>query len=563
MAIPYSPILGDTIPGFIAGDVIRVPFVMNPAVSWGDTNLKKFSLKIMPYENATEENTITTAMDKPETETNELEFDISNLTLDFGQYYKFQLAYSDDNTSNLKYSAVAIGKCIGNTVPTAKILDKGESGQEEGSEEELGSSTSNMGIYIGKVEGLSESEPIYSYRFDVSETTTDFSDLSQTTGEVLYKEDEVMKFQLQHNPEGENEILLRFSFTTINGYVGTSETYIIKSEPESPLATESIEILQQEEDAIENGYIKIKTKTLTGKYILERTEDGVNYDELISFDSADNTSLIWEDHSVEQGIGYYYTIRKVNEYGQYLSSRKQADAIARADFEDIFLTDINGKQLKIKFNPKVSSFKDTILEQKTDTIGSRYPFFFRNGAVKYKEIPISGLISYHMDEEFMSDEELGFLYYNNYRQSTENDGGDYIGRSTQLTSENFAAERKFKLKVLDWLNDGAPKLFRSPAEGNYVVRLMNVSLSPTDTLGRMIHSFSATGYEVSENDLKTLKTKGYANYPQKTEDEYNNEQEYKALSKLGYFVTLSSSTGTDIPDTNKMTPPGYWDDFGG
>jgi len=64
----------------------------------------------------------------------------------------------------------------------------------------------------------------------------------------------------------------------------------------------------------------------------------------------------------------------------------------------MFLSD-GTRQLKIRFNPKVSSFKTTILEQKVDTIGSKYPFFFRNGNVYYKEFPISGLISRLMDEE--------------------------------------------------------------------------------------------------------------------------------------------------------------------
>jgi hypothetical protein len=51
---------------------------------------------------------------------------------------------------------------------------------------------------------------------------------------------------------------------------------------------------------------------------------------------------------------------------------------------------------------------------------------------------------------------------------------------TDLTSENFMSERYFKLSVLDWLTDGKPKLFRSASEGNYIVRLLNVSLSPSD-----------------------------------------------------------------------------------
>nr|DAI51091.1 MAG TPA: hypothetical protein [Caudoviricetes sp.] len=42
-------------------------------------------------------------------------------------------------------------------------------------------------------------------------------------------------------------------------------------------------------------------------------------------------------------------------------------------------------------------------------------------------------------------------------------------KMTDLLDENFIAERLFKLKVLDFLNNGKPKVFRSPSEGNYIV----------------------------------------------------------------------------------------------
>jgi hypothetical protein len=57
---------------------------------------------------------------------------------------------------------------------------------------------------------------------------------------------------------------------------------------------------------------------------------------------------------------------------------------------------------------------------------------------------------------------------------------------------------------LDWLNNGKPKVFRSPTEGNYFIRLMNISLSPEDRLGRMLHTFSCTAYEVADFSIKTL-----------------------------------------------------------
>ena len=70
-----------------------------------------------------------------------------------------------------------------------------------------------------------------------------------------------------------------------------------------------------------------------------------------------------------------------------------------------------------------------------------------------------------------------------------------------LLGDNIYLERKFRLELLDWLTNGKPKLFRSPTEGNYIVRLMNVSLTPNDTLGRMLYTFNCTAYEMAGRDL--------------------------------------------------------------
>jgi hypothetical protein len=67
-------------------------------------------------------------------------------------------------------------------------------------------------------------------------------------------------------------------------------------------------------------------------------------------------------------------------------------------FEDIFLTS-GDKQLKIKFNPSITSFQRTIQESKVDTIGSKYPFIKRNGFVDYVQFPLNGLIASAMDED--------------------------------------------------------------------------------------------------------------------------------------------------------------------
>lgn len=65
-------------------------------------------------------------------------------------------------------------------------------------------------------------------------------------------------------------------------------------------------------------------------------------------------------------------------------------------------------------------------------------------------------------------------------------------------------ERDFKTKALEWLSNGKIKLFRSPTEGNFIVRLMNVSLSPVEGLGRMLHNFSSAAIEIKEYTHKNL-----------------------------------------------------------
>jgi len=161
-------------------------------------------------------------------------------------------------------------------------------------------------------------------------------------------------------------------------------------------------------------------------------------------------------------------------------------------FEDMFLYD-GDRQLKVRFNPKVTSFKTIMQDTKKNTLGSKFPFFFRNGNVAYKEFPISGLISY------LGDENEQFLK----RQADLGMPIDWSD-TTDIIDDNVAYERKFKLDVMAWLEDGNIKLFRSPGEGNYLVRLTNISLQPNDSVSRMIHTFTCTADEIADCTTENL-----------------------------------------------------------
>ena len=166
-------------------------------------------------------------------------------------------------------------------------------------------------------------------------------------------------------------------------------------------------------------------------------------------------------------------------------------------FENIFLT-YQDKQLKLKFNPQISTFKRNISESKIDTIGSQFPFIKRNGYVNYLQFSISALIASAMDEEglFLTREEVygdNHLYYDDYNDNN------------RITKYNdFIYEKFFRDKVMDFLYEDNVKLFRSPTEGNIIVRLMDTQLQPNQTLGRRIWSFTSNVYEIDNYSMENL-----------------------------------------------------------
>lgn len=292
-----------------------------------------------------------------------------------------------------------------------------------------------------------------------------------------------------------------------------------------------------------------------GTYLLSRTyrKDGVQIKEkLKKINLAYDLSMKnpYNDYTIEHGIKYEYIIERVNNAGVYslpvlaklgpvpTSAAEQATAQDRpteisASFEDAFLYD-GKRQLRIRYNPKVSSFKKDVLETKTDTIGGKFPFIFRNGSVSYKEFPISGLISRLENECF----DLGPSEPAPKRESTVSSGSADSYSLTDLSDENIRAERQFKMEVLDFLTDGKPKLFRSPTEGNYLVRLMNTSLTPEDTLGRMLHTFSCTAYEIGECDYDTLLSYGIISG--------GNEVVNKVVSYTSVNITPDTQKGKNL-----------------
>ena len=515
----YAPILESNIPAFTR-ELIKIPFSMNPAVSINEFQYFAFQIKTMTgavvLRNIAD-NILTNSAALAVTIDLASNFPLDNsigvhTDLKEGQYYKVQLGFVADsditynpsayvNFDNIKFSDVAIGRCI--VAPEIKINDWDHK-----------TSHYDTMIYKGQTLQQTPSETVSQYRFTVVEAST--NQILQDSGWLAHNSstDEfdnnnyritTDEFELLYEL-GDVFYKINYSIKTNNGYETQVEYYITGNSSAGTLTDVVLNVAHSEMKrglGKENGFVILSIKgaeipqdTIAGNYKIRRFSNSKNmWENIFNFSLGeaidDKTQDTWLDLAIEQGETYEYKLVKyfkgatendVNYlYGEPIS--------ILVDYEDVFLSD-GERQLCMKYNPKISSLKETIQEAKQDTLGGKYPFFFRNGNLGYKEIPLNGLISFNLDEAqmFMSRKELGITELPNIN----------------LDGKNFTAERKFKLEVLNWLNNGKPKLFRSPAEGVYVVRLMNVSLSPEEKLGRMLHSFSATGYEVAPTDYASL-----------------------------------------------------------
>lgn len=507
----YPPIIGDKIQGFVKppqGNItISVPFENNRSVAQSEVEGIVLRLKTIQTDSLsiTKQGTIDWVNKKAN-----FSFSLTEkeeIKLNYGQFYKLQIAYirvdpnSEDPVSWEQrvgyYSNVGISKCT--SEPTVEIADSPTT-----------HIYSYVGLYSQKVNNTINdvTEKVYQYKFTITQGNIVVADSGWLTHDSATDENEYSSYDiweyLKELPEGEYKI--RYHILTNSGILIDSPKYTITSSGEVQSGITLIPKLD-----FDNGYIDIFVETTTSytgvPYVIRKNKET---GEIINLGPAADTlsvdNKVFRDFTFEQGYHYSYAIwtKSDNAYTRY----QYCDPIY-ADFEDMFLYD-GERQLKLRFNPSVSGIHYTILESKQDTIGGKYPIFFRNGNVKYRDFTINGLISFQMDEQRLFSE-YGVADQPS-RERTYTTGMDDSNPPklhsfvipTDLVGENFFHERMFREEVLEWLNDGRVKLFRSPSEGNLIIKIMNVNMTPEQVPSRMIYNVSCQAYEAMGHEYKDL-----------------------------------------------------------
>ena len=526
----YPPIVDTYVPAFLVDsgtdkDICRIYFTLSKFNTISDianvqitvrnqyTNLSVLDKSKYPSEimlTSIQEDTSKTSDDRYYIELNKT--DIQGGKFEINQYYKVQMRFTHVDAAevslttpqaidgwlaaNINLFSEWSTVCLIRGISTPQLAVSGFT-IENG---EISWANYNPVIYgTLSFKNKEETEKLKSYQIKLYDKNNNLL----TDSGIQYTNTNNFSYGLNYNFVAGTAYKFTIECTTMNLYSAIA-TYEFKTAIEESEILDFTFIADTDED---NGRIVLTIKKsnitdgFTGELVLRRTSNKTNFtiwEDLKTYKYTGATAIkeTFNDMTIESGVWYKYYLQKRSN--GVAASTKYIRTPIMVIFDDMFLT-TKDRQLKIKFNPTVSSFKRTIQESRTDTIGSQFPFVRINGNANYAQFPIGGLISFQIDESnlFTSIEELFgkhlYLYtdYNNNHKITE--------------ANNIVYEKLFKDKVIEFLYSEQPKLFRSATEGNFIVKIMDVSFSPNATLGRRIVSFTATAYEVAECNIDNFK----------------------------------------------------------
>lgn len=398
------------------------------------------------------------------------------------------------------------------------------------------------GIFTGSVnfgttkEGEKETETLKSFRIKakkkdqlVMDSGEQYTSNNRNPNEFQY----ISNYNFQ---DGET-YSLSITFTTQYDYVEIKNYYftLVRSYSSGmPIVNWNI---QSEEEL---GRMKVEmnsTEHFIGSFVIRRTSNKSNYSfwEDVHFGTyveEEPFHYVWYDYTIENGYFYKYCVQKLtktknnNETLITRSRGEMENKVHLANFNSTYLVG-NEIQLNIKYNTQISSLSKIVQESKIETLGSKYPFIRKNGNIEYKEFSLSGLITLYMDElndplcnildstnktklEKNENNTHTFASYNNVfqfssdsevKKEEKNSLSQYNEKNNISKQNDIIYEQKFRDKVLHFLQNNQVKLFKSPTEGNILVKLMNITLEPVEGLNRHLYNFSCTATEIDEFNL--------------------------------------------------------------
>lgn len=402
-----------------------------------------------------------------------------------------------------EWSTVCITKAIGDvsfTIPNYTL---------KRDDTELKVETLN---FVGTFNCTDASEKLYSYRVKLLQNNIQLEDSGTILTSQYYNTNQI-SYIFKTEPENNTRYSVIIEYETINKYQNEIQIDLLYSYEYEPGAT-AIELLSAENDKNnimsaltsifeeeEEGRIGLKiynpnNEIVDGAYMIRRADSRDNFKTWtdIKLLSTLDDSIVY-DYLIESGVWYKYGIQKYEADSETVRRgilNKIENPIMR-NFNYSFLLGEDNQQLKLQFDNDLNNFKINISEAKNTTIGGEFPLISRSSANRYITFSLGGLISFNMDENnlFLSKEQI---YQFDEVLKLYKDYNNLNG----ISQYDYIYERDFRKSVIEFLHNGKPKLFKSPSEGNILIYLSDINLTPNKQLGRLIYSFTSQASEIGK-----------------------------------------------------------------
>ena len=377
-------------------------------------------------------------------------------------------------------------------------------------------------VFRGYYTNTETSETLNTYKLSLIKDDEIIEETELLYPGLLDENGQYLSYTFETELEDQNDYSIQASFETINKY-SFSQTYSFSVEYSQEDFDKVILSTVENDDNNIMSFTSVNQEEDDGRVCLEISLDNTitfpltlcirRSDYLSGFTKWEDLKLITleeyqetltlYDYTIKSGVFYKYGIQKIDTETDERSILKIVENPIIRTFEFSFLLGEDDQQLKLEFNNVLNSYKYNINEGKQDTLGGIYAFVSRNAKTYYQSFPISALISFNMDENnlFITKEKLFNGFQNLYAQYNLNNN---------LGIYDMTYEREFRKEVLKFLQNGKPKIFKSPSEGNVIVRLINVNCTPNKTTNRLIYSFTCEAIEIAEDGLDNYKEYGFA-----------------------------------------------------
>lgn len=461
--------------------------------------------------------------------------------LAYNEYFKIQLRFSKDTYTGIigqdltnylvadanlarfsEWSTVGLVRFIANhylDITLNNLTDHREINSSSIVINATYNKTNTSGVNDGINNGKNDKEYLKSYKVVVKN-----SDQSQT----LFESDNILvdinsnlniyyriPYYFESSSQG-TEYFIKIYYITSNLYEGmitTSTQVKYSDDPWGDQSPMKVAKAQAVDSVI--GKVNITLSPAQGqssiaqgsKFVIRRASDKDNFQYWDTvwektLTSAATNPISYNDFTIESGVLYKYEVIYTDTNNHTYSG---VNDIVISVFDHAFLTG-EGTQLCVKFNPNITTFKYNVSDNTVTTLGGKYPYVNRNGAMNYRSFNLTGTIAYEMDAEHQ------FATRNSiYGSNIEIYGSYFVNRYINAQNDRIT-QREFRERVMDFLYSDMPKLFRSTPEGNILVRLTDINLTPNQQLSRMLYDFSCTATEIGEANIDNCKLYGIQDF---------------------------------------------------